>query len=59
MYKIATLNKISPVGLDCLTDDYTITEEIQEANSIILRSYSMHEMELLTNFSLSAEPAQA
>lgn len=46
MYKIATLNKISPVGLDCLTDDYTITEEIQEANSIILRSYSMHEMEL-------------
>ena len=42
MYKIATLNKISPVGLDCLTDDYTI----QEANSIILRSYSMHEMEL-------------
>ncbi len=46
MYKIATLNKIAPVGLDCLTDDYTITEEIQEANSIILRSYSMHEMEL-------------
>ena len=46
MYKIATLNKISPVGLDCLTDDYTITEEIQEANSIILRSYSIHEMEL-------------
>ncbi len=46
MYKIATLNKISPVGLDCLTDDYTITEEVQEANSIILRSYSMHEMEL-------------
>ena len=46
MYKIATLNKISPVSLDCLTDDYTITEEIQEANSIILRSYSMHEMEL-------------
>ena len=46
MYKIATVNKISPVGLDCLTDDYTITEEIQEANSIILRSYSRHEMEL-------------
>ena len=47
MYKIATLNKISPVGLDCLTDDYTITEEIQEANSITpYRSYSMHEMEL-------------
>ena len=46
MYKIATLNKISPVGLGRLTDDYTVTENVQEANSIILRSYSMHEMEL-------------
>ena len=42
MYKIGTLNKISPVGLARLTDDYTITENVQEANSIILRSYNMH-----------------
>ena len=46
MYKISTLNKISPVGLGRLTDDYTITEAIEEANGIILRSYSMHEMDL-------------
>lgn len=46
MYKIGTLNKISPVGLARLTDDYTLTEDISEANAIILRSYDMHEMEL-------------
>lgn len=46
MYKIGTLNKISPAGLDRLTDEYTLTEDIQEANGIILRSYNMHEMEL-------------
>lgn len=45
MYKIGTLNKISPVGPARLTDDYTITENVQEANSIILRSYNMHDME--------------
>ena len=49
MYKIGTLNKISPVGLARLTDKYTIAEGIQEANGIILRSYDMHEMELSDN----------
>ena len=49
MYKIGTLNKISPVGLARLTDDYTIVEDVQEANGIILRSYDMHEMELSEN----------
>ena len=46
MYKIGTLNKISPVGLARLTDEYTVTENVEEANGIILRSYDMHEMEL-------------
>lgn len=49
MYKIGTLNKISPVGLARLTDDYTIVDDVQEANGIILRSYDMHEMELSEN----------
>ncbi len=49
MYKIGTLNKISPVGLARLTDDYTVVEDVQEANGIILRSYDMHEMELSDN----------
>ena len=49
MYKIGTLNKISPVGLARLTDDYTVIEDVAEANGIILRSYDMHEMELSDN----------
>ena len=49
MYKIGTLNKISPVGLERFTDDYTVTENIDEANGIILRSYNMHEMDLSEN----------
>ena len=49
MYKIGTLNKISPVGLARLTDEYTVVEDVQEANGIILRSYNMHEMELSDN----------
>lgn len=49
MYKIGTLNKISPVGLGRLTDAYSVVENIDEANGIILRSYDMHEMELSEN----------
>ena len=49
MYKIGTLNKISPAGLNRLTDNYTVVEEVQEANGIILRSYDMHEMDFSEN----------
>ncbi|MDO5414478.1 MAG: 3-phosphoglycerate dehydrogenase family protein [Bacillota bacterium] len=49
MYKIGTLNKISPVGLGRLTDNYTVVEDVNDANGIILRSYDMHEMELSEN----------
>jgi len=49
MYKIGTLNKISPVGLAKLTDNYTVVEDVNEANGIILRSYDMHEMALSEN----------
>ena len=49
MYKIGTLNKISPVGLNRLTADFEIVEDINEANGIILRSADMHEMELSDN----------
>lgn len=46
MYKIATLNKISPVGLKQLTAGYTLTDEVGEADGILVRSQDMHEMEL-------------
>ena len=45
MYQIATLNKISKVGLTELTEDYTITENVAEANGILVRSADMHDME--------------
>lgn len=49
MFKIGTFNKISPVGLNKLTDDYVLVEDANEANGIILRSYDMHEMEFSDN----------
>jgi len=47
MYKIKTLNKISPHGLELLPRaDYEISSEIGNPDGIILRSYNMHDMEL-------------
>ena len=46
MYKIATLNKISPVGLAKLTDHYSLTENVAEAQGILVRSQDMHTMDL-------------
>lgn len=46
MYKIATLNKISPVGLKELPGNYIIAENALEADGILVRSQDMHEMEL-------------
>lgn len=43
--KIALLNKISTKGTDLLTKDYSITENDNEANAILVRSAKMHDME--------------
>lgn len=48
-YSIGTLNNISKVGLACLTDQYALTEDINEANGIVVRSYKMHEMDFSDN----------
>ncbi|NLF47199.1 MAG: 3-phosphoglycerate dehydrogenase [Clostridiales bacterium] len=45
MYKIATLNKISPVGLERFTGCYSITDDPQTAEGIIVRSHPMHDMD--------------
>ncbi len=45
MYKISTLNKISPVGLKELTEAYIITENQSEADGILVRSADLHETE--------------
>lgn len=49
MFKIATLNKISPAGLSRLTDNYTITENVDEANAVLVRSQAMHDMDFSDN----------
>ena len=48
-YSIGTLNNISKVGLDRLTDQYALTEDINEANGIVVRSYKMHDMNFSDN----------
>ncbi|MCI6553395.1 MAG: phosphoglycerate dehydrogenase [Lachnospiraceae bacterium] len=49
MFRYHCLNPIAAVGLDRFTEDYTRTEEIGEAEGILVRSASMHEMELPEN----------
>ena len=46
MFKINCLNPISNVGLENLTADYQITDNVNEAEGVLVRSASMHEMEL-------------
>ena len=46
MYKIATLNKISKVGLDLLTSNYAVIDDVNEAEGILVRSQDMHSMDL-------------
>lgn len=47
MYKIQTLNKISPKGLDLFSrEDYEVASEITHPDAIVLRSFSMHDMKL-------------
>ena len=49
MYKIATLNKISPVGLGKLTDKYELTDNLEDACGIVVRSQDMKSMEFSPN----------
>ncbi len=47
MYKIQTLNNISPLGLEKFPlDRYEIASEIQHPDAILVRSQSMHEVQI-------------
>ena len=46
MYKIHCLNNISPVALEALGEGYEMTDELAEADAILVRSADMHELEL-------------
>lgn len=49
MYRYMCLNPISNTGLDNFTKEYEKTEDIAEADGILVRSASMHDMELPEN----------
>ncbi len=47
MFNIKTLNKISPCGLtNFKADKYSVGDEVESPDAILVRSASMHEMEL-------------
>lgn len=46
MFDILTLNKIAKCGLNKLGDNFNISDDLKDPDGIILRSFSMHEMEL-------------
>lgn len=46
MYKINCLNPIADVGLKNFSESYQITDDINEAEGVLVRSASMHEMEI-------------
>ena len=45
MRKIHCINAISKYGTDQFTEDYQLTDEINEAEGILVRSASLHEMQ--------------
>lgn len=46
MFQYYCLNPISKMGLEKFTADYSKTEKIEDAEGVLVRSASMHEMEL-------------
>ena len=49
MYKVHCLNNISEKGLALLTSQYEITDNVDEADVILVRSANMKEMEFSAN----------
>ncbi len=46
MYNIHYLNKISPQGTALWTEDFALTDDLNQADAVLVRSAGMHEMEL-------------
>lgn len=46
MYKYHCLNPIAQVGLDVFSKDYVLTDHIDEAQGVLVRSAAMHDMKL-------------
>lgn len=54
MFQYTCLNPISNVGLDLLTEDYKKTDDIANADAVLVRSAAMHDMDLPKNLSAVA-----
>ncbi len=46
MYNVLTLNKISPNGTSRLGDNYTVGDAVENPAAVLVRSASMHDMEM-------------
>ncbi len=49
MYKYACLNPIAEVGLNLFSDNYAKVEDVKEADAALVRSASLHDMDLGDN----------
>ena len=58
MYQYKCLNPISDIGLSRFTESYQTTDDITQAEGVLVRSASMQEMELQRHFLLLRELAQ-
>lgn len=46
MFKVNCLNKIAKVGLNLFTNNYEIVDNFNDANALLVRSASIHDLEL-------------
>lgn len=49
MFKVNCLNPIAKCGTDNFGDNYTLTDNVNEADAILVRSAAMHDMTLASN----------
>ena len=49
MFQYYCLNPSAQVGLDKFTDEFTKTEDVNQAEGILVRSAAMHDMEFSEN----------
>ena len=49
MYQVHYLNKISAKGTELFTNDYEKTEQMEQADAVLVRSAAMHDMQLPEN----------
>lgn len=46
MFNVQTLNKISPIAIQALGEGYTVADDVQNPDAVLVRSASMHDMEM-------------